>query len=82
MARNAAVKEIYEMNAAFASLEPPAPEVQTILQALPGNAEQTSRFVGTITGAVAPSDFYAPENVARILDNADAQDRAISARVA
>jgi 2-polyprenyl-6-methoxyphenol hydroxylase-like FAD-dependent oxidoreductase len=66
-ARNVAVKEIYEMNAVFASLEPPAPEVQAILQALPANAEQTNRFIGTITGAVAPSEFYAPDNVARIL---------------
>jgi hypothetical protein len=70
------------MNAAFASLEPPAPEVQNILQALPGNAEQTSRFLGTITGAVAPSEFYAPENVAWILDKAGAQDSTLSARVA
>ncbi len=82
IARNAAVKEIYELNAAFASLEPPAPEVQTILQALPRNAEQTSRFLGMITGAVAPSEFYAPENVSRILDNANVRDRAVSARVA
>jgi flavin-dependent dehydrogenase len=81
-ARNVAVREIFEMNAAFASLEPPTPEVQTILQALPGNADQTSRWLGTITGAVLPSVFYAPENVAAILDSARAQHRAVSARVA
>lgn len=74
MARNAAVNEIYKMNAGFASLEEPEPQVQTILRALPGNAEQTSRFLGTMTGAVAPSEFYAPGNVALILDNAHAHD--------
>ena len=82
MARNTAVKEIYEMNAAFASLEPLAPEARNVLQALPGNAEQTSRFVGTITGAVAPSDFYAPENVARILSDNHAPDRTVAVSVA
>jgi 2-polyprenyl-6-methoxyphenol hydroxylase-like FAD-dependent oxidoreductase len=80
MARNVAVKEIYEMNAAFASLEPPAPEIQTVLEALPGNAKQTSRWLGVITGAVLPSEFYTPENVATILDSAQAERRADSAR--
>jgi 2-polyprenyl-6-methoxyphenol hydroxylase-like FAD-dependent oxidoreductase len=73
-ARNAAVKEIYELNAAYASLEPPSPELQGILAALPGNAEQTSRFLGAMTGAVAPSEFYSAENVERILSHAHAQD--------
>jgi hypothetical protein len=81
MARNAAVKEIYELNAAYASLQPPAPEVQMVLQALPGNAEQTTRLFGTMTGAVAPSDFYAPENVTRLLDCAHKQTR-VATRVA
>ena len=70
-ARNEAVEEIYELNAAYASLEPPAPDVQRILAALPGNAEQTNRWLGTMTGAVRPSEFYSPENVAAVFEQAN-----------
>jgi 2-polyprenyl-6-methoxyphenol hydroxylase-like FAD-dependent oxidoreductase len=65
--RNAAVEGIYHLNADYASLEPPPAEVQMLMQALQGNAEDTSRFLGTMTGAVPVSEFYAAENVARIL---------------
>lgn len=66
-ARNAAVEEMYSLNAEYALLEPPPPEAQMLMAALPGNAEATSRFMGTVTGAVPVSEFYAPENVARIV---------------
>ena len=36
-----------------------------LMAALQGNPEDTSRFLGTMTGAVRVSEFYAPENVAR-----------------
>jgi flavin-dependent dehydrogenase len=66
-ARNAAVEEIYRLNLEYASLEPPPADVQTLMAALQGNAEDTSRFMGTMSGAVPVSEFYAAENVARIL---------------
>jgi 2-polyprenyl-6-methoxyphenol hydroxylase-like FAD-dependent oxidoreductase len=66
-ARNEAVKDIYELNTEYASLEPPPADVQQLLFALQANAEDTSRFMGTITGAVPVSEFYAPSNVARIM---------------
>ena len=55
------------MNAQFASLEPPPAEVQTVMAALQDLPEDTNQFLGTITGAVRPGEFYAPSNVERIL---------------
>jgi flavin-dependent dehydrogenase len=71
--RNRAVEGIYALNAEFATLEPPPPETQALIGALYGNQEDTNRFLGTMTGAVPVEEFYAAENVQRIL--AAAQDR-------
>jgi flavin-dependent dehydrogenase len=73
-ARNADVEEIYGMNTQYAALEPLPPEMQALMSALRGNQVETDQFLGTMTGAVRVSDFYAPDNVNRIL--ASAQNRA------
>ncbi len=65
--RNASVAAIYEMNAEFASLEPPPQETQTLIAALSGNQDGTNQFLGTMTGAVSIPKFFAPENVSRIV---------------
>ena len=67
--RNASVAAIYEMNAEFASLDPPPDETQQLLAALLGNQEDTNQFLGTMTGAVPIPAFFAPENVARIMNS-------------
>ena len=38
-----------------------------LLGALLHDQEQTNRFMGTFAGTVPPAEFYAPENVARIV---------------
>jgi flavin-dependent dehydrogenase len=70
--RNEAVLPLYELTCQLATLQPPAPEQQQLLAALQGNEEQTSRFIGTIAGTVAIPEFFAPENVDRILRQARA----------
>jgi DNA-directed RNA polymerase specialized sigma24 family protein len=61
------VEQIYNLNSEYASLEPPPAEAQMLIAALQGNADDTSRFMGTMTGAVGVAEFYAAENLARIL---------------
>jgi len=68
-ARNSAVAATYEMNTQFAALAPPAPDMQALMAALRGNQRDTNQFIGTMTGTVPVADFYAPENVQRILAN-------------
>jgi flavin-dependent dehydrogenase len=62
----------FESTVEFARLEPPPPERQQLLGALLGDQEQTNRFIGTFAGTVSAAEFFAPENVARILGE-DAQ---------
>jgi 2-polyprenyl-6-methoxyphenol hydroxylase-like FAD-dependent oxidoreductase len=66
-ARDGHVLEMYEFTAQFASLEPPPPEVQKILEAARGNQEAMDGFARVNAGVTAPSEFFSEGNVARIL---------------
>jgi flavin-dependent dehydrogenase len=57
----------YELNCQMASLEPPSPEMQQLFAALVNNQAETNRFFGTIVGTVPIPDFFAPENLQRII---------------
>jgi 2-polyprenyl-6-methoxyphenol hydroxylase-like FAD-dependent oxidoreductase len=70
--RNDVTRPIYEMTCQFASLQPPPPEMQHLLGALVGNQEQTDRFLGTVVGTVPIPEFFAPENIGRIMAGAQA----------
>ena len=65
--RNEAVMPMYESTCHFATLQGPAPETQQLLAALRGNQADTDRFFGTIAGTTPIPEFFAPENVQRIL---------------
>ena len=41
------------------------------MAALRHDQEQTDRFFGTLAGTVSLADFYAPDNVARIIGAGD-----------
>ncbi len=58
---------MYELTAQLAALEPPAPEVVHLLGAMRGNQEAMDAFARMNAGVTAPSEFFAPENVQRIL---------------
>jgi hypothetical protein len=58
---------MYNFTCDFATLSPPPPETQQLLAALPGNQVDTNRFLGTLAGTVPIPEFFAPENVLRII---------------
>lgn len=68
--RNEAAMPGYELDCQFASLEPPPPEMQQLFGALYGNQEETDRFLGTLFETVPIPEFFAPQNVQRIIQAA------------
>ena len=68
--RNEATRPLYDLTCQFAALQPPPPEMQQLLAALRGNQEQADRFVGTVVGTVPIPEFFAPDNVGRIMGSA------------
>jgi len=68
--RNEAAMPGYELDCQFASLEPPPEEIQQLFGALHGNQEETDRFLGTIFETVPIPEFFAPQNVQRIIQAA------------
>ena len=65
--RNAATRGLYDLTYDFASLAPPSPERQALFGALQTNPEDTNRFFGVVAGTVRPDEFFAPENLGRIV---------------
>jgi flavin-dependent dehydrogenase len=65
--RNEETRGLYELTYEFASLAPPPPEQQALFGALRENQEDTSRFFGVVAGTVRPDEFFAPENIGRIV---------------
>jgi flavin-dependent dehydrogenase len=65
--RNEAVVPVYDFTCQFATLEPPPPEMQQLFAALQGNQADTDRFMGLFAGTTQVPEFFAPENMARIM---------------
>jgi 2-polyprenyl-6-methoxyphenol hydroxylase-like FAD-dependent oxidoreductase len=65
--RNEATMPMYELTCQFATLQPPPPEMQQLMAALRDNQAETSRFIGTVAGTVPIPEFFAPENLSRIV---------------
>jgi flavin-dependent dehydrogenase len=65
--RNEASLPLFEMTCQFATLQPPSPEQQQLFAALRHDQAQTDRFFGTVVGTVPIPEFFAPENVGRIV---------------
>jgi flavin-dependent dehydrogenase len=68
--RNEAVMPFYELTLQFARLEPPPPEMQQLFAAMRGNQEATDRYFATIEGTLSPAEFFSPENISRIMEQA------------
>jgi hypothetical protein len=56
----------------MAAFAPPAPDMRALYAALQGNQEAIDRFIGLITEATSPADFFAPEHVQHLLAHAPA----------
>ena len=65
--RDEEVMPMYEFTAEWASLAPPTPEQEFLFNALRDNQEATDRFIGTICGTVPIPEFFAPENIQKVL---------------
>jgi 2-polyprenyl-6-methoxyphenol hydroxylase-like FAD-dependent oxidoreductase len=65
--RNEETRGLYELTYELASLAPPPPEQQALFGALRENEEDAGRFFGVIAGTVRPDEFFAPDNLARIV---------------
>jgi len=68
--RNEAVLPFYELTMQFARLEPPSPQMQQLFAAMRGNQEATDRYFATIEGTISPAEFFSPENIGQILEQA------------
>jgi flavin-dependent dehydrogenase len=67
LTRDAHVLPIYEFTSQMATMAPPPPELAELLAAVAGNPEAGDQFAGVIAGTVSPAEFFAPENIGRIL---------------
>jgi 2-polyprenyl-6-methoxyphenol hydroxylase-like FAD-dependent oxidoreductase len=67
-ARDDHVMAMYEMTFDFAQLDqPPPPEMQQLLGAVAGNQSAMDDFVSVQAGTLPIPEFFAPDNVARIM---------------
>lgn len=64
--RDAQALAMYELTAEFASLEPPAAELQQLLGAVHGNRAAMDDFARVVAGMISPAEFFSDENVGRI----------------
>jgi 2-polyprenyl-6-methoxyphenol hydroxylase-like FAD-dependent oxidoreductase len=69
-ARDAGVGAIYEFTDDFAQLHPPPPQMQQLIAAMRGDQEAMDGFVSVQAATLAAEDFFAPDNVARIMARA------------
>ena len=65
--RNRAAMPAYEDNYEMAGLKSPPAEVLALHVALAGNQVEADRFTGAILGTVPLQEFFAPENIERII---------------
>ena len=65
--RDEVAKPVYEFTAEFATMEPPPPELQQLIGAMQGNQEAQDGFVSVQAATLPAPEFFAPENVGRIM---------------
>jgi flavin-dependent dehydrogenase len=68
--RDASSLPMYELTCDFATLEPPEPEMQALFGAMQGNQAAMDDFVSVMAGTLAPPEFFAAENIGRIVAGA------------
>jgi len=58
----------YELTCQLATFAPPPPDMLALYTAIQGNQEAIDGFIGLITEATSPTDFFAPEHVQQLLE--------------
>jgi 2-polyprenyl-6-methoxyphenol hydroxylase-like FAD-dependent oxidoreductase len=69
-ARDGQALPMYEFTCQLATLEPPPPELENLLAAMPGNQDAMDGFARLNAGAMSPVEFFSDQNVGRILAGA------------
>ena len=69
-ARDHEARPVYEFTDEFSQLRPPPPELQQLLGAMHGDQEAMDDFVSVQAATLAAPEFFAPENVERIMARA------------
>ena len=70
--RNETSLPMYEFTCEMAKLDPPPESVIALLVALRDNPEAMSAYFGVFAQTVRVQDFFAPENLSRIMESAAA----------
>jgi 2-polyprenyl-6-methoxyphenol hydroxylase-like FAD-dependent oxidoreductase len=65
--RDAQVLPMYELTTELATLEPPPPDLAALLAAMAGNQAAMDGFARVNAGVTSPAEFFAEDNVGRIL---------------
>jgi 2-polyprenyl-6-methoxyphenol hydroxylase-like FAD-dependent oxidoreductase len=68
--RDEHVLPMYEFTCQLATMAPPPLEMQQLFGAISGNQEHMDSFVQMNAGTISPAQFFAPENVGRIMAGA------------
>lgn len=61
---------IYEFTTQLATLEPPPPEMQQLIDAVHGNQDAMDAFASVTAGTVSPLEFFDPANIGQIMNAA------------
>jgi hypothetical protein len=77
--RDAAAGAMYDFTCELATLEPPPPELQRILEAVHGNQAAMDGFARLNAGTISPTEFFALENVEAIFAAAAERTQKMSA---
>jgi flavin-dependent dehydrogenase len=72
--RDEAAMPVYEFTCEFATMEPPPPEVQQLIGAMQGNQEAQDAFISVQAATLPAPEFFAPDNVGKIMAGAGASD--------
>jgi flavin-dependent dehydrogenase len=61
------VLPMYEFTTQLATLEPPSAEMQQLIGAIYGNEKAMNQFIQMNAGTISPAEFFAPENLGRLM---------------
>ncbi len=71
--RDAAVLPMYRFTADRAALRAPTPQIQQLFSAMSSNQQAADQFAGITAGTTSIPEFFAPDNLARIVNTSAAR---------
>ena len=71
-ARDTAAMPVYAFTCEFANVAPPPPEMQELIGAMQGNQDAQDGFISVQAATLPAPEFFAPENVGKIMAAAGA----------